>query len=123
MKRLIFSVLTVFAVGSISFANPTIINDDDEGIIVNIKKVEAKTIKLLLANLEQESTKISIQDQSGTTYFKSFVNNHNGYSQKIHLDKMPLGKYLFEVKNDSQRVIYVMVVRESGIIFSSPTLK
>ena len=118
MKKLILTAVAVFAVASTSmFATPT--NDYDD-IIVNVKKVDNKSIRLLMANLEQETTKITIDNQRGTNYYTNYVRNHNGFKQKINLENLPNGRYYLNVSRNGEKISYLLKVTNDGLLYSKP---
>ncbi len=122
MKKFIFSMIALFAIAlTTTYANnPSI---DPENIIVEVEKVDAKTIKLFMANLQKETTAVTIEDQEGKSYFSQYVNNHNGYHQNLNLKKLPKGRYILKISKKGQDILYVLVVKQDDIMLSDPVKK
>lgn len=118
MKQLSIVLVFAFAIFSLpSFAN----NNNTGKLLYKVKPLQEKTITLRLANLQQQSTKVSIKSLSGTVYFEDFIRKHNGYIKKINLERLPNGKYTVNIKNGSTEIVQVIVIKENDIQFSQAT--
>lgn len=95
--------------------------DADPEVLIQVKPLEGKTFKLLLSNLQQQTTKIKIEDLDGEVYFEAFVSKHNGYARKINLEELERGRYVLTVKQDGTNYSQVMVVKDDTIHFSKVT--
>lgn len=108
------ALLALAAVPSFS-ATPA---DAGEKIIVKTKTIDAKTIKILLANLEKEKTLVTIESLNGKAYFRERIFKHNGYLLQINMEKLPEGRYLLKVRNDEREITQVIVVKKEQILLS-----
>lgn len=82
--------------------------------------VENHVIVLQLYNLQQAKTKVSIKSLDGeTTFFSDLIRNHNGYIQKINLEKLANGRYMLQVEQNQQTKTQVILVRNNKVQLSS----
>ncbi len=63
----------------------------------------AGTILVTLDGLEQQNTRLSIQDLSGKQWFSEFIRKQNHFSTIINLNALPSGVYLLRVNNKSKQ--------------------
>jgi hypothetical protein len=95
-KYLIFLVAFVLATGFNAFA-------DSGKMIVKIEKGEnAKTINLVVANLQGLRTNIVMEDNNGAVWLDEYAWGETGYAKKLNLNGMPKGDYILYVKNSDE---------------------
>ncbi len=87
-------------------------------IIMKTEAIDANTIKVLLANLEWERTKLTIESLSGKTYYVDNIVKHRGYLLKLDVEDLPNGRYLLKVSQDDEMISQVIVVRDKAILLS-----
>ncbi|TXF88364.1 hypothetical protein FUA23_15400 [Neolewinella aurantiaca] len=91
----------------------------DEPLIVRSKLVEGG-MELLIANLEQSKTTISITSlQTNREVFTDQVRNHNGYSYNLNMDELKPGRYVLSVTKGKEVRKQVLLVKKSGITCSA----
>lgn len=97
-------------------AGPT---DAIEKVLVRTEVVDDYALKLRLANLQQEVTKVEIKHLTrGTSYFTDYIRNHNGYATLIDLEKLPQGKYVLEITQRDESRTVVIRVNKYGLFIS-----
>ena len=102
--------LSLFA--TFGFANP---NPDSEHLIMRVKLQDAKSIDVILANLQQEKTNLTLSSLDGTTYFFDTIRKHNGYGKNLSLSKMPQGRYILKVTQKGKELTSVIVVGKEKV--------
>ncbi len=78
-------------------------NADNHPIMRIEKSHLSQSIEVQLANLQQQTTRIALQDLEGTVWFSESVSKQNGYSKKLDLNGMPEGRYLCLVQHPEGR--------------------
>jgi len=116
MKKLIFSVLALFLLASApAFANST---NPHEPLIVRSQIAEGG-LEIILANLEQETTTISLTSlDRKKKVFTDLIRKHNGYSYKLDLEKLKMGRYLLAVKKGDVTRQQVILISKDGMMCS-----
>ncbi len=117
MKKLIFSVFALFLfISASAYGNST---NPNEPMIVRSQVAEGG-LEILLANLEKETTTISLKSLDGKKkVFTDFIRNHNGYSYKLDLDKLKQGRYLLAVKKGDIVRQQVILISKEGMMCSA----
>ena len=94
-------------------------NPSPAKLLARTHLIQAKTIKVTLANLQKNVTKMEITNKKGdTVYFKEFIRNHNGYSKTLNLKKLENGTYLIAIKNQGKVLKQVIRIRGDHVFFS-----
>ena len=117
MKKLMLFAAMVCAIASApAFAHTPAIDDGE--VIINVNQLEGKQFILHLANLEQQTTNIKLEDLQGTVYYTEMVRKHNGYAKKLNLRKLPEGRYILSVLQDNKKFVQVVVIQDDKLMFS-----
>lgn len=73
-----------------------------------------------LYNLMQAVTTVRITSVDGkTTFFETRIKKHNGYRQKIHMDQLANGRYIFEVEQGTSTKKQVILIRDQKAVLSN----
>lgn len=118
MKTLFLSaiLLSSFVSVPLETGNPS---NPEEPLIVR-SQAGITGLEVILANLEQEATKISLTDlDKDEVYFSEVIRKHNGYSMNLQLDKLPEGRYLLSVKKGEALRRQVLLKTEAGLMCSA----
>ena len=76
-------------------------------------KVDGKKVMVHLANLQEMTTTISLENLNGDTrFYRGTIKKHNGYATQLHLDKLPNGRYTLKVDNNGEH--YAKVIKVEG---------
>lgn len=87
-------------------------------LIIRVEQGDAaKTIKVQLANLENNRTNISLIDTEGKHWFFESVAGQNGYATLLKLDGMPDGDYIVLIGQKGRQYVQALTLAESGIGF------
>ena len=119
MKGLLIALAMVATSFSVSFAAET----PTEDIILYTADINDKIIHLRLANLQQNTTLLTIQNMSGEVLFEEKITNHNGYAKAIDLGVLSSGRYLVHVNQKEKKLVKVMVIDGNKIWFSKTAEK
>ena len=121
MKRVFLFLLCSFTLTAFPALGGNLHDDDidPEDLLVKTKQVDSRSFRLTLANLQQENTRIILENLSGSsTYFSRFVRNHNGYSTLLNLSKLPDGKYALKVSQNNETLTLVIAIKGDQLLFS-----
>lgn len=110
--KLILAGLCLSLMATFGFANP---NPDSEHLIMRVKSHEAKSINITLANLQLETTNLTLSSLDGTVYFSDIIRKHNGYGKSLSLHKVPQGRYVLKVTQKGTELTSVVVVGEEKV--------
>lgn len=110
--KLLFSLLVLAAMPFFAHANPTppdseaIVKTETDGmvLVVNLANLEGKTAKLEITSLGRQ-----------VEYHRQWIQDHNGYVQRLNLRKLSQGRYLLKVKHDGATVQKVLKVDEARV--------
>lgn len=110
--KLLFSLLLLAAMPFFAQANP---NPSDSEAIVKTE-VDGKILVVNLANLQGKTAKLEITSLGEKVeYYRQWVQDHNGFAQRLNLKQLPQGRYLLKVKHDGDTVQRVVKVDETRI--------
>jgi hypothetical protein len=113
MKRLIMSLALALSMLQL-LATPPII----ENVILNTK-IEDRSLLVHLANLQKEKTSLSLESlDNREIYHELNITAHNGYMTRLNLSKLPKGRYILKVKQESGSLRQVLVVDQNSILCS-----
>lgn len=113
--------LSVLAIASaVFYCTPVLANTSPAKLLMKVEAVDQNTLLLHLANLQLETTVISIQDFEGTTYFRQTVAKHNGYAANINLEALPEGRYLLRIDRKDGQIDQVLLKGEDILLVSQP---
>lgn len=88
-------------------------------IIAKAKMVKDDVMKITLANLQRNDTSIEVTDlDKEAMYYRSTIKKRNGYSLKLDLQKLPVGRYLITVRNSGETLKQVIHVKKDMILLS-----
>lgn len=113
--KLLFSLLLLAAMPFFAQANsnpPTseaIVKAETDGmvLVVNLANLQGKTAKLEITSLGEK-----------VEYHRQWIQDHNGYAQRLNLKELPQGRYLLKVKHDGATVQKVLKVEETRVFVS-----
>ena len=115
MKKYIILLIAWALISPAMFASG---NDKGEKMIVKIEKGDlAGTVVLRLANLEKKSTQIAVQCTDGTIWFSKNIRRKSAFATKMDLRRLPVGDYVFFVRNGSSMHTQAFAVNNDGIAF------
>ena len=118
MKKVLFIfALALFALPAIATSSP------GGDVIFRTKKVDTKVFTVLLANLQQETASITIQQLDGDQIFTQTVKHHNGFNQKFDFTKVPNGRYVLTVEHEGKTYSKVIYVNEETVLLSPVNTK
>ena len=113
MKRMLVFLVCLFALSTfpaVAADYPT--ETEPENILVRTKALNAHSFKLVLANLQQENTRIVLEDISGTRmYFNHTVRKHNGFATVLNLEKVPEGRYVLRIIQNNEALTQVIALK------------
>jgi hypothetical protein len=118
MMKNFLSILVIAS--AVFYSSPTLANTPPIEFILNVETVDQNHLILQLANLQQETTVISLQDFEGNTYFRQTVTKHNGYAANINLEALPEGRYLLRINRKDSQIDQVVVKNEDTLFVSQP---
>ncbi|MBK9489845.1 MAG: hypothetical protein IPO07_14535 [Haliscomenobacter sp.] len=117
MKRLIMSLALALSMLQL-LATPPII----ENVLMNTS-VDDRSLVVHLANLQKEKTSITLESlDSRETYHEQNITAHNGYMTRLNLSKLPKGRYILRVKQESGSLRQVLVIDQHSILCSKIAL-
>lgn len=120
MKKQISFIVAMLLVAATVFANQLPVAPPR--LLVNIEKAsEPAALEVRLANIEQKSTLLLLQDGSGKIWFSQHIWRKHGYARKLNLKGMPDGTYTLSINHDDATVIQVL--RLSGGVLEVPKLQ
>ncbi len=92
-----------------------------KAINVTITAVAEKSVQVIISNLQQQTTRITIESLDGSVvYFKDIVKKHNGYHKRLNLRKLKDGKYLLVVQQGNKKHQQVIVLKDTvGMLLSA----
>lgn len=124
MKRVITALtLCLFVTTLPAFSSAPIPAIETEAIKITTEALEGTSFRLLIINLQQETTAIKIESlDEAVTYFQEYVKDHNGYAKRIDLQKVPEGKYLLKVIHANKEMVKV-IRKEGGQLYISKTAR
>ncbi|NJB85980.1 hypothetical protein GGR26_001748 [Lewinella marina] len=113
MFTLLLSLILSTGAPAIELPNP-----DAEPLITR-SVVYDDRIELTVANLEKERTLIRLLDyETEAVHFAQRIDDHNGYTIHLSLEKLPKGRYVISVqKGDTERQ-QIVKKTDVGIICS-----
>jgi hypothetical protein len=115
------SFLSILAIASaVFYCTPALANTPPAKLLLKVETVDQNHLTLHLANLQMETTVLSIQDFEGTTYFRQTINDHNGYAANINLEALPEGRYLLHITGKDSQIVQVVVKAEDALYVSQP---
>lgn len=85
---------------------------------MKVSQVDENILLLHVANLEQESTTVALQDLAGNTYFTQHIKNHNGYAMKVNIESIPEGRYVLSIQQKDERKTQIIYKGKDQILFS-----
>lgn len=111
--------LSVLALASaVFYCTPALANIPPTKMLLKVETVDQSHLFLHLANLQQETTTLTLQDFDGTTYYRQTITEHNGYAVNINLEALPEGRYLLRVSQKGSQVDQV-VLKGEDVLFVS----
>ena len=120
MKRI--ALLLALCFGVATFSAVAAPSNDSGDLIVRIQPLKNKVFKLTLANLQQESTKVTLTNLSGTTtFFEDRISKHNGYTRKLNISNLANGRYVLTVKQNGREEVKVLYLKDDQILVSGYT--
>ncbi len=118
MKTLIFAAVLLSSFVSVPLESGNHSNPDEPLIVRSQTGITG--LEVILANLEQEVTKISLTDlDKDEEYFSETIRKHNGYSMNLKLDNLPEGRYLLSVKKGETLRRQVLLKSADGLMCSA----
>lgn len=73
-----------------------------------------------LSNLQQMNTRVRITSiDRTTTYFQKQVKKHNGFREKINMEQLADGRYIFEVNQDNATKCQIILIRDGKLAVSN----
>ncbi len=115
------TLCTSIAVALLFSLNPTVLAaaDGTPGeLIMKVNALEDNRFSLHLANLQRETTYISLEDLYGASYMTKVVKDHNGYRVNVNLDNAPHGRYLLKIRQNGQVYTRVVYYDREHLLFS-----
>lgn len=118
MKTLILTAVLLSSFVSVPLETGNHSNPDEPLIVRSQTSVTG--LEVILANLEQEATKIFLTNMDKKeVYFSETIRKHNGYSMNLKLEKLPEGRYLLSVKKGEVLRRQVLLKTEAGLMCSA----
>lgn len=75
-----------------------------------------------LTNLQQVTTTVQITSIDGkTTFYKTNIRKHNGFSEKINMGELSDGRYIFQVEQGAFTKKQIILIRDSKASVSGIT--
>ncbi len=90
----------------------------DEDVLFHSKVVDDFSLHVQLVNLQKETTLIRLSSLEGNTLFADRITRHNGYVQRLDLERIPEGKYLLRVKQGDFEITQVIVKKYNQLLLS-----
>lgn len=87
-------------------------------LLMKLKPVEDNAFSLHLANLQGNTTYISLENMDGETFFSDRVKDHNGYLVKINMTDAPQGRYILKVLQNGQEYTSIIYHKEEQLLTS-----
>ena len=114
----VMTLLLSFAITLPLSANDLPENPD---VTLRVEKSKEKAVDILLLNLQQKRTSITLTTLKGSdTFFREVVNNHNGYRKRFDLSNLLPGKYILTVEQGDKKIRQVIVIdAERGMMLSN----
>ncbi len=76
---------------------------------------KATSLKLHLANLQEQQTSIALNNRRGETIYKKEVSKQRAFAKFLDLSQLAEGKYLLEISNAAISVQQPILVQKTGI--------
>ena len=113
MKNLAITLLALFV---LTTAPAAAHNDaNTEPLIVRSKVMEGG-LEVLVANLEQAKTVITLTNlDTKREMFSDRIRKHNGYSYNLNMDKLKPGRYLLSVTKGKEVRKQVLLVADGNV--------
>lgn len=119
MKKLIFACFAfcLFAT-SPAFASGGNDGDYTNPLIVR-SEVSGNDLEVIVANLNQASTFFSLTDlDRDREIYRDKIRKRNGYSYKLGMEKLKIGRYLLSVKKGDVIRQQVILITKDGMMCS-----
>ncbi len=120
MKRFTGWLLTcaLLFTGITAFALPSAIESPEADLKFKSEAIDYRIVKILLINLQQETTTVKLADMQGKEYYRRVIRDHNGFARKLDLKGLDNGRYLLSVEQNGEEWIQVVLVDDQGVMLS-----
>ena len=117
-----FRSLTFFLALLLVLGGTTTLSAEIDPLLVRTS-TEAKTLRVVLANLEQETTRTTFASlKSGQLLWQSVTRKHNGDNKLLNLETLPQGRYVLTVTKGKSQTRQVVVITADGIKLSEQSV-